>query len=297
MKSNSSTSWCILPVSCLILALSINASSQTTEFKSQCEKYVIDCPININRSSNWMDLVIVQELLKDYLWNQNHANLKDLVEGENRVTSVSFDGAKIHVFVTAGYSFSEKKEHRDFEQLSLLLEREYSKQISLLLQNAFTSTKEIVIDIEPQAWYMIRMISSRDLKDIYLTTRGVIDYRAVWRGIINAVSQVEGFAIDPKTEGQKQDEYSKQKYRTISTHPTISTGDGFVNKYFLTVELRPRRGQSEFWIETLLHLWRRRASSNNWSEIEVGDHIAYLGYTRGNNTVPVLNKIAGALQK
>jgi hypothetical protein len=302
MKSNSSTSWSVLTVSCLILVLSINASSQTTEFKSQCKKYVVDCPINISQSSNWMDIVIVQALLKDYLWNQPHANLRDLMKGENRVDWVSFDGDKIYVSVTA-YSWPGEDKSKAFEQHSLLLQREYSKQISLLLQDAFTPKKQIVVDVEPLSLSMAIMISSRDLKDKYLRPRYAIgynavaiDYSAVRRGIVDAVNQVEGFEINPKTEGTKKSEFSEQEYWSISTHPTVSTEGGFVNKYFLTVEIRPR-GENEFWIETLLHLWRRRASSNNWSEIRVGDNISNVRYTRGNNSVPVLNKIAEALRK
>jgi hypothetical protein len=282
MKSNSSTSWSILIVLCLTLALSINASAQTTKLKSLCEKYVVDCPISISQSSNWLDIAIVQELLRDYLIERKTKVEKTYGE-KNYINSVYFDGDKIDVVVMVNDGLSDEEN-----------ERKYSNQISLLLQDAFMSRKQIVIYIAHKGPASVARITSEDLKDKYLRNGDLIDYSALWAGIINAVDQVKGFEIDPKTEDRKQNrgEISTK----ISTHATISEKDGFVNKYFLTVEMGLYR-ESEVWIETLLHLWRRRASSNNWSEIQVGDGIHSLGGTSGNSSAPVLDKIKEALRR
>jgi hypothetical protein len=278
--------WHILIVSiCLTITLSINALGQTAELRALCEKYVIDCPITVGQSSSWDDIVIVQQLLRDYLKGKN-----------KKIRDISFDGSKVIVIATISVAPLDHRSDKD-------IKREFSGQISSLLQNSFIQGKTIEVNSiidrsggRDEIQHQMVGINNKELKDKYIKNDYLVDFDAVWAAITNAIGQVNGFEIDAKSEVRRPN------YGNISTLPVISQQDGFVNKYFLTVEMKQSPWGipgANVQIETLLKVWRRRASNNNWTEINVGDSVgASLGAVYGTrSSMPVLNKIKEALQK
>jgi hypothetical protein len=298
---------------------STNISAQNgKDLKSLCEKYVIDCPISIDRSSNWIDILFVQKFLQEYLVQQTNSLLTKNKEGQ--ILRVEFDGDKISVLIntnesiasegTTVYAGSNQSQAEAEKELAREiargkeLEHKYLKQISLLLQPIFIRNKKIEINLTnyyAHRDYLLIFITARDLKTKYLNNKRSINYDAVWTEIINSLGKVDGFVADSKSEDRGQDSekhslLSKDRYENkISTLPNVIQNNGFVNKCFLTIEMTGDLGDREdFRIELLVKIHRRRASSNNWSEIFVGDSITDLTTI---SVIPVANKIMEALKK
>jgi hypothetical protein len=265
------------------------AFAQTKEFRKLCKKYVLNCPIDVTPTSSWSDRVIVQQLLRDYLKSK-----------KKWINNVSFDGLKITVSGVVKAAPDDQRSNQDIEQ-------DCRNQILQLLQAGFVQSKNVIIDIKvvrtPDDLNMeqahSRVISVDELNKKYLTNDLNIEFDMVWFAIINAVNATEGFEIDSKSE-VRASEYGK-----ISTIRKIIQENGFVNRYFLTVEMKPllagTLSRKAVQIETLLKVQRKRASASNndWTEISIGDHIDALGslVLGFDSSMPVFNSIKEALRK